>query len=105
MVALELVQDRGHIRGGGHRVAVGLQFPPDELLLDKAFRGSAFRGRAEIRRLPIEERGDADFAVQIAGRDYAVAHGNRNAVDDFAVQREEERKRQEDPQMAAATAL
>ena len=89
MVLLELLDDGRRVRRGRHRVAPSFQFAPDKLLLDQAFRSGAFRGWAEIRLLSVQKSRDADFVVQVAGSDDAIANRDRNSVDDFAVQEED----------------
>jgi hypothetical protein len=87
MRLLELLDGRREFGGVGQRIAAVGQFGLDQLLLDHRFHRGPLAGRTEIRLHPILKRGHAEFAIEIAGRDDAVAHRGGDAVDDLAARR------------------
>jgi hypothetical protein len=70
---------------GGDGVAAALELVADELLFDHAIGCGAASGGVEDRLDALLERDDADFAIDVAGGDHAIADGNGDSIDDLGM--------------------
>src|ERR1017187_1299095 len=77
---------------GGDRVAAAFELAADELLLDHAVGGGAAGGGGEDRLDALLEGDDADFAIDVAGGDDAIADGDGDSIDDAGVRDEGEQE-------------
>lgn len=81
VLLLEFPEGALNLRACGSGISVALNFQPHQGLLHHAARRGAARQRAEIGLHAIEERRDTNLAIDIACRDRAIAHRNRDAID------------------------
>src|SRR5271157_2350156 len=85
---LELLPGGFDIGLGRDGVAAVFQLAADKQLLDHAIGGGAAGGGVEDRLDALLERDHADFAIDVAGGDDAIADRDGDSVDDVGVRHE-----------------